>query len=195
MSTDPFHSIQPDPAAGLNPVQPVTIQPRRRGGGTMFLNVLLGLALVVAVGGVAFAVGRATAPASSGSGALAADGQNGRGFFVGPGASGAPDRAGRFGGPGGAGFSIEGTVQAIDATSMTITTASGQTVTIALDGNTSYQKASAATAADVTTGSKVSVQLNGRGGGQGRPGASAAPGASGAPVAGLGTAGSVTVVP
>lgn len=203
MSTDPFQPIPREPAAGLNPVQPVTIQPRRRGGSGMLVNALLGVALIVAIGGVAFAAGRATAPAASAAGRTGtANGQGGGGFFA-PGASGAPGRGGGFGGGGfgGGGFggavTVQGTVEAIDGSSITIKTAAGTTVTLGLNGDTSYHKQAAASAADVAAGSTVIVQLEGRGfgNGQGRPGASAAPGASGAPAAGFGTAGSVTVVP
>jgi hypothetical protein len=161
----------------------------------MFVNVLLGLALVVAVGGVAFAAGRATAPASAAAAGRTGFGQGGAGGqgFGGPGASGAPGRG--FGGGAGA-VSIQGTVEAIDGSSMTIKLPSGQTVTIGLNGSTTYHSQTAATASDVTSGSSVIVQLQGRGGaGGGQPGASGAPAPSGAPAAGLGTAGSVTVVP
>ena len=184
------------PPTSINPVQPVRVTPRRSGGAMLF-NVLLGLALVVAVGGVAFAAGRATAPVAAATTArngFGGQGGNG-GTFAGPGASGAP---GRGFGPGGVtaagGFSIQGTVEAMDATSLTIKLASGQTVTIGLDGTTTYHKQAPASAADVTTGSTVLVQLDGRGFG-GRPQASGAPEASGAPAAGLGAARTVTIVP
>ena len=198
MSTDPFHQTPPQPAAGLNPVQPVTVRPRRGGGSAMVINVLLGTALVVAVGGVAFAVGRATAPvttaAAGRTGANAGQGDQGGGFFR-PNASGAPGRGGLGGGGFGGAVSVQGKVEAIDGSSITIKTPSGTTVTLGLNGDTSYHKQAAATAADVTTGSTVIVQLEGRGFGNGRPSASGAPEASGAPAAGFGTAGSVTVVP
>jgi hypothetical protein len=163
----------------------------------MLVNVLLGLALVVAVGGVAFAAGRATAPASAAAAGRTGFGQGGAGGqgFGGPAASGAPGRG--FGGGGGAGaISIQGTVEAIDGSSMTIKLPSGQTVTIGLNGSTTYHSQTAATASDVTNGSSVIVQIQGRGGaGGGQPSASGAPAPSGAPATGLGTAGSVTVVP
>jgi hypothetical protein len=207
---DPFGPVGGPPAAAPSappitpgttiPVQPLAVAPRRGAGG-MLVNVLLGVALVVAVGGVAFAVGRATAPVASATTArngFGGQGGNG-GTFAGPGASGAPGRGfgpgGGFGGVGG--FSIQGTVEAIDATSLTIKLASGQTVTIGLNGTTTYHKQAPATASDVTTGSTVLVQLDGRGFGAGaRPQASGAPEASGAPTAaGLGAARTVTVVP
>jgi hypothetical protein len=165
----------------------------------MLINLLLGTALVVAIGGVAFAVGRATAPvttaAAGRTGANTGQGDQGGGFFR-PNASGAPGRGGFGGGAGfGGAVSVKGTVEAIDGSSITIKTPSGTTVTLGLNGDTSYHKQAAATAADVTTGSTVIVQLEGRGFGNGRPSASGAPEASGAPATGFGTAGSVTVVP
>jgi hypothetical protein len=216
MSSDPFHSAPPDPAsspfaptreplsgqapglppaAELRPVEPVAVR-RRAGGGGMLLNLLLGIALVVAVGGVAFAVGRATAPAATTTGRT---GLGGVGAF-GPNASGAPGRGGQgFGGAGAFGgtFSIQGTVEAMNANSITIKTANGASITLGLNSDTSYHKQAAATATDVAAGSTVIVQVDGRGafGGGPRPNASGAPGASGAPTTGLGTAGSVTVVP
>ncbi len=216
MSSDPFQSSEPfppsprDPAASPfapsgapNPesgpvqtvaVQPLAVRPRRAGAG-MLVNVLLGVAVLVAVGGVAFAVGRATAPV-----AAAATGRNGfggQGNFggqggAGPNASGAPGRGQGFGGFGG-GLSVQGTVEAIDGSSLTVKLANGTSVTFALNGDTSYHKRAAATAADVTSGSTVIVQLQG---GRGfNPGGQGGPAASGAPAAGFGTAGSVTVVP
>ena len=216
MSSDSFQPVQPDPSgrpvapAGspfaqppvptpgsfappvpeLEPVR--TTAPRsRRGGGGMLLNALLGLALVVAVGGVAFAWGRATAPAAAAANRTATNGQGGQ--FFGPRASGAPDR----GGFGGGALSVQGTVEAIDGTSIRIKTAGGATVTLGLNGATTYNKQAPATSADVTTGSTVIVQVEGRGrgNGQGGPAASGAPSASGAPATGFGSAGSVTVVP
>jgi hypothetical protein len=164
----------------------------------MLLNALLGLALVVAVGGVAFAAGRATAPASAAAGRTGFNGQAGQGGGgLAPGASGAPGRGGFGGGGFAGGLSVQGTVEAIDGTSITIKTAGGATVTLGLNGATTYNKQAPATSADVTTGSTVIVQVEGRGrgNGQGGPAASGAPSASGAPATGFGSAGSVTVVP
>ena len=185
-------------AIGAPAVEPgsVAVRSRRGGGGGMLINVLLGTALVVAIGGVAFAVGRATAPVTTAAAGRTGTGADQGGGFFRPNASGAPGRGGFGGGGGLAGaVSVQGTVEAIDGSSITIKTASGTTVTLGLNGDTSYHKQAAATAADVTTGSTVIVQLEGRGLGNGRPSASGAPGASGAPAAGFGTAGSVTIVP
>jgi len=201
---EPFQPVPADQPAspfapappGVQPIEPVRIQPRRTGS-SMLVNLLLGAALVVAVGGVAFAVGRATAPAPA-SRTFAGGGGNGGGGggFFGPNASGAPGRGQGFGGIASAGsISIQGTVEAIDGSSITIKTPSGASVTLALSSDTTYHKQAAATSSDVTTGSTVIVQLSGRGGFGFRPNASGAPDASGRPTVGAGAAGSVTVVP
>ena len=178
--------------------------PRRSGAATL-VNVLLGVALVVAVGGVAFAAGRATAPATTAANGRTGFGNGQFGGF-GPNASGAPDRGG-FGGfaAGGGGVSLQGTVTAVGGDSLTLQLASGQTLTIPLDAQTTYHSRTAATASDVTNGTTVIVQLtggrgqgfgNGQGNGQGNPGASNAPVASGGgPGRGLGSASSITIVP
>jgi hypothetical protein len=171
------------------PVQPVEVR-RKGGGGGRLVNVLLAVALVVAVGGVTFAAGRATAPATTAA-ARTGFGGNGQGA---PNASGAP--GGGFGGGGAGGVSIQGTVTALSADSVTLQLPSGQSITVAIGAQTTYHQRQAATAADVTTGSTVIVQLpGGRGGfGQGGTGGQATgPNASGAP--GQGTASTITVVP
>jgi hypothetical protein len=194
--SDPFDRPLDRPVAAV-PVQAPVV--RSRGGGGMLLNVLLGIALVVAVGGVAFAVGRATAPASTAS---ARTGFGGGGFQGGPNASGAP--GGGFGGGAGfgaAGVSIQGMVTAVSATSITIQTTGGQTVTIPIDAQTTYAQRTPSTASAVTSGSTVVVQVqgggrgafgngNGNGNGQGT-----GPNASGAPGRALGPASTITVIP
>lgn len=85
------------------------------------------------------------------------------------------DRVLESGFGGGGGLSIDGTVTAIDADSITIKTADGQERIIELDASTAYHQATDAAASDVAVGDDVSVKVSG-GGGQG-----AAPGASGAP--------------
>jgi hypothetical protein len=176
------------------PLVPVTM--RRRSTSALLVNLLLGVALVVAVGGVAFAAGRATAPAATAP--TNRNGLGGNGQFFGPNASGAP---GRDGFAGGGGISLSGTVTAVSADSITLQLASGQSITIPTTDQTTYHSQTAATAADVTSGSSVIVQLNGggrfvNGGGQGGGnGGGQNPAASGAPVRGVGSASSITVVP
>ena len=189
----------PPTPLGAAPVAPTPVAPvamRRRSTSALLVNLLLGVALVVAVGGVAFAAGRATAPTTA---ATNRNGFGGNGQFFGPDASGAPGRDG-FAGPGGA-ISLSGTVTAVSADSITLQLASGQTITIPTTAQTTYHSQTAASASDVTSGSSVIVQLNGggrfvTGGGQGGGnGGAQNPAASGAPVRGVGSASSITVVP
>ncbi len=134
---------------------------------------LLLLASVIAVAGIAFAVGRLTAPASA-----SAANANGRfnGAFAR--ASGAPGGTGRgFGLTGG----IEGTVQSIDGSTMTVKLTNGNTVTVDLGTGTTYQSTTSASQGQVTTGSTVLVTVDGSaqtgtGGTQPAAGASGAPG-------------------
>jgi hypothetical protein len=197
----PFAAPAPSPA-------PVVAPPaRRRSGSSLLVNVLLGFALVVAVGGVAFAAGRATAPASTGTGRFGANGANGNGGFAGgfgPNASGAPNRG--FGGAAGAAISIQGKVTAVAADSITIQLPSGQSVTIPTSDQTTYHNQTSASASDVTSGTDVIVQVagggrfvtggNGQGNnGQGNGNGNGGPVASGAPTRGFGSASSVTIVP
>jgi hypothetical protein len=196
-ASEPFASPPPTPSPA--PVEPPPI--RSRGGGSMLVNVLLGVAVVVAIGGVAFAVGRATAPPVAPT--RTGFGGNGGGGF-GPGASGAPGGfgGGGFGGGGlgNGGLTIEGTVTSVGADSITVQLGNGQSLTIPTDAQTTYHQREAATAAAVTSGSTVIVQLQaGRGafgGGQGNQGGQGGgPTGSGAPGRTIGPATSVTVAP
>ncbi len=178
----------PEPAMAPPPAAPPS--PTRRSGSGRWLNVVLGVAVVVAIGGVAFAVGRGTAPASAatgnGRGGLVL---NGGGFPTGsftPGGNGGQVFRGGFGGA----PTINGTVESVDGDKITIKTADGQTITLTTDSDTTYHTQAPASAADVTPGSTVKVQLDLDGNA-----VAGGPRASGAPGAALGTAGSVTVVP
>jgi hypothetical protein len=224
VTTPPFDPVTPGPGPSSAPTEPVpAFQPpsqptfqapepepgpetvaggaaptRASGGSSKILNLALGVAIVVAIGGVAFAVGRATAPATSGAAAVI--GQNGtgirgNGFPNGgfdPNSSARPGGfAGRtgFGGLGG-GLVIEGTVDAVAPDSVTIKTADGSTITVGLDSSTTYHSATAATAGDVTAGKTVKLQVTGgfRPGGNG-----GGPGTNGAVT--FGTAGDITIIP
>jgi hypothetical protein len=171
-----------------SPVAPRAGKPR----GGRLLNVALAGAFVLAIAGVAFAVGRFTAPAAVSAGSFPNGGQGGQ-FFQGRngqgGQNGGLDGRGAFfsgGGP-----TIEGTVESVTDTTLTLKTASGQTIQIALDGSTTYHAQTDASASDVKTGGKVLVRLALRGAG-------AAPGSSPGTAAGGPTspsASDVTVVP
>jgi hypothetical protein len=180
-SLDPSRHETWTPTA--TPVEPVRITPKPgRSRGARLLNVALGGALALAVAGVAFAAGRVTAPAASGF--VGANGLPG-GQFGNRGNGG-----GQQGGPGaftgGGGLTIEGTVESVTATTLTIKTAAGDTVQIALSPTTTYHAQSDATSSDVASGGKVLVRVGGRIGG---PAASPGTGATGP------TANDVTVVP
>ena len=160
----------------------------RRSRSARLLNVALAGAVALAIAGVAFAAGRLTAPPSVTAGNFG----NGGGQFL-PGGNGQNGQNGRPNGAGGlfnGGLTLEGTVESVTDTTLTLKTASGQTIQIALDGSTTYHAQTDATASDVTTGGKVLVRLNGRGG---LGGANGGPTPSGAPTSP--TAGDVTVVP
>jgi hypothetical protein len=163
----------------------------QRSRSARLLNVALAGALVLAVAGVAFAVGRFTAPSTVSAGNLT----NGGGFFR-NGQDGQGGQNGQGGGRGaflaGGGLTIEGTVESIDATTLTLKTASGQTIQIALDGSTTYHAQSDASASDVTAGGKVLVRLDARGGFGGGPQST---GGSGGGTATSPAASDVTVVP
>jgi hypothetical protein len=193
---EPFQPVAPEPSAV--PTSPVTPAPvtvssapgpaRKKSSGGRWLNLVLVLAAAVAIGGVAFAIGRGTAAVSATTG-------NGRvfsGAFPGgsfdPGASGAPGIVrGGFGGGLGGGLTVQGTVESVAGDTLTIKTANGQTITVTTGASTTYHTQADASASDVQTGKTVQVQLDG--GRTARPNASAAPGGA------VGTAGSVTVIP
>ena len=122
---------------------------RSRGSGR-FLTIVLGVAVAVAIGGVAFAVGRTTAPVSAATGTTRGNGgvEFPRGSFV-PGANGGPGFVrGGFGSP-----TISGTVESVDGDTITIKTASGQTVKVTTGASTTYHTQTPADATDVTPGS------------------------------------------
>jgi hypothetical protein len=164
---------------------------------------VLGIAVLVAVAGISFAVGRSSAsggtsaasstgtnPAANGAGPLTGRGPNasfdlnGNG---GPGTDPDGDRGFGNGRPFGiGGLGIEGTVQSVDATSVTIKTADGATITVGVDGSTTYHQQTDAQASDVQAGKTVIITLaDGF-----RPGRGTANG-----TVTLGNAGSITVVP
>lgn len=185
------------PAAAAPPpvyvAEPAIVPPApvaRRSRGARLLNVALAGAVALAIAGVAFAAGRLTAPPSVTAGNF----PNGGGFFRGGnGEGGGQNGQNGTGGRGaflqGGGVTIEGTVESVSATTLTLKTASGQAIQVALNGSTTYHAQTDATASDVTAGGKVLVRLQ-LGGGN----ANGGPGASGNPGTGP-TAGDVTVVP
>lgn len=133
---------------------PVVTVPRRKRSGRL-LDLALGGAAVLAIAGVAFAVGRTTAPATTVSAAFQ------QGTFVRPNGSFAPGAGGPGGFALGGKLAVDGTVTAVTADSLTVKTANGQEVTVALNGSTAYHQATSATASDVALGSPVTVRVDG----------------------------------
>lgn len=136
--------------------------PPRKARAASWVNIALGVAVVVAIGGVSFAAGRLTAPAGP-----TRDGfpGNGQGQF--PGGSFNPN--GGFGGGGGGlgggrggfgGGSLEGTVESVSPTTLTLKLASGQTIQVALDSTTTYHSQASASSDAVVSGGTVIVQVN-----------------------------------
>lgn len=162
----------------------------RRARSTTILLVVSGL---VALGGVSFAIGRATSTGQTGT-AVSNVGANGSSDFggigAGPNASGAP---GDFGGrdfAGAAGTTtLSGTVVSVSADAITLELANGQTVTVATGSSTTYHDQTSATSSDITTGSTVIVQTTTGASAASSAGASASPGG----LAGTRTAIDVTV--
>jgi hypothetical protein len=157
--TTPIEPIEP--ATPGVPVAPVVVATRKPSSGR-WLNLLLGVAAVLAVGGVAFAIGRSTAPAASFPTGAFPDGA----VIARP--NGSFDPGGAGGGPAGPGFlgagggqTMEGTVSAIDADSITVTLGSGEEMTFDLDDGTTYHDATETDAAAVTVGDQVAVQASG----------------------------------
>ena len=158
--TTPFPSPTPAvaPVAPTAPVAPVlAVTPRAKSGGV--LNLLLIGAAILAIGGVAFAVGRSSAPASAfpGVGSLT------EGPIARPGGSFAPGAGGPRGFASNGGLAIDGKVTSVDADSITLTLGSGEEMTFALDGDTTYHAATDAAATDVAVGDDVSVKVDGGG--------------------------------
>lgn len=145
----------PQPAAAA--IAPIS-QPRRAPSARL-MNALLGGALVLAVAGIGFAAGRFTAPSLAGFRSEALGNGPGGGIQLNPGdgkgGQGGPISIGGSGGP-----SIEGTVESVTDTTLTVKTKDGQTIQIALDDSTTYHAQTDASSDDVATGGKVLVRLN-----------------------------------
>ena len=183
--TQPFTPAapEPDPMPATQPVASTGVKPgSNRPQSAMWINVALGVALLIAIGGVGFAAGRMTAPATAsdggnGGGRFGNGGQfPGGGYFPGGGQFGGGYFGGRGGGGGlggvfgNGGVSLNGTVESISGDTLTLKLANGQTVQVSLSGTTTYHSETSANAGDVKTGSSVIVRVTidrGQGGGTG----------------------------
>lgn len=196
----PFQPAPPELAPVIVRPQPV----KRSAGSSRALNLALGVAVLIAAAGVAFGVGRATAPVSAstvgrfgaGLGPNASFDANGDGGFRGNGYF-PGGRAGLGFGGFGAGLTIQGTVESVAADSMTIKTANGTTITVGLGSSTTYHQQAAGSASDVQSGKTVILQVTGgfRANGTGGASGNAGNGSAGSGSVTLGTASDVTVVP
>jgi len=164
------------PPAGPVPTVPAAAIVRPRRSSNRLLDAALVAAAALAIGGVAFGIGRATAPAVAGGftdGAVAFPGGNvvrpNGSFDPGVGPRGSLGLAG--------GLTIDGNVTSIDGDKITVKLADGQEMTFTLDSSTAYHQASAASASDVAVGDDVSVKVKGgtRFQADGRPSASPQP--------------------
>ena len=190
----PVEPIEPGQPAGTQPpvpsvpfsqtiatTPPPVIAPAKKQDRTF--RILLAVAALVAVGGVTFAIGRVTAPAAAAT-------TRGNGFAAGgfgAGAAAGASGAGALGvgrGGFGGGVLITGTVDSISGSTMTLKEANGSTMTVNLAGTTTYHSQAAATAADVTTGKQVQVEVQVAGGFGGADNPAASPGAAASPAAG-----------
>jgi len=128
---------------------------------------LLFIAAFVAVGGIGFALGHLTAPATTAAAVPSgAFGGFGGGRAIPSLAPGQTFDTSQFGGgAGGRGLGavsggVSGTVQSISGTSITVQLANGTTETIDLSGATTYHSAAAASSTDIKVGTSVTVQID-----------------------------------
>jgi hypothetical protein len=177
--TEPNNSwAQPEGGAPA-PVEngPAPVRPAKKSGSGRLTNALFLVAALVAVGGLAFASGRLTAPAAAAGLGIRGGGFPGGSFDPGqgfPGGSFDPGQGFPGGAPGGdRSIAISGTVTSLDGTTLVIAAEDGTATTIDVSGAEFHAQATA-TAADVTAGATVSVTVDGFGGGF-RPGSSPDP--------------------
>src|ERR1035437_5437919 len=144
---------EPESAPPSRPGKPapgLKARPAKRDTSTMILLLIAGM---VAIGGVAFAAGRVTAPAAAAAAAVPS-GRFGNGFARASLAPGETFNPGSFGGGlgrGGAGAlsgGVTGTVQSINGSTLTLLLSTGTTVTIDLSGSTTYHNETAGSSSD-----------------------------------------------
>ncbi len=130
------------------------------------VTVLLLVSAMVAIGGVAFAVGRASSTGQTGTGQTTNGLGNQNGLpALGPNGSGdlnfAPGARNGFGGRIDDGAAtVTGTVVSVTSTSITVQLPDGQTVTLATGSSTTYHTQTAASSGDVTAGAAVTIKTS-----------------------------------
>ncbi|HET9666626.1 MAG TPA: DUF5666 domain-containing protein [Desertimonas sp.] len=147
-------TMEPAPLGSANPVAIPTRRSNR------LLDIALAMAAVLAIGAVAFAAGRITAPASAVP-PFARGGLAPGGAIVAPDGSFDPNGPMPGGVASNGGLAIDGTVTAVDADSITLKLVGGQEMTFKLDDATTYHEAADASASDVAVGDDVSVKVTG----------------------------------
>jgi hypothetical protein len=147
-----------DPVGG-EPATELTRPVGKTKRGSSVLNVALGVAVLLAVAGIAFAAGRMLTPATAAfpNGGPVGGFQGRPGASPGPGGGGFQPGGGLLGG---GGVTIEGTVEARSGDTLTIRTADGQTVEITLPADTTYHAQAPATSDEVQSGVDVRVRVD-----------------------------------
>jgi hypothetical protein len=117
------------------------------------------IAALIAVGGVGFALGHATAGSTNTSTVNALP--SGR-FALPSLAPGQTFNPGQFGDAGrvGVNANLSGTVQSLNGQTLTLQEANGNTVTVDLTGQTTYHSETAASMSQIGVGSSVTIQIN-----------------------------------
>jgi hypothetical protein len=190
------------PVAARLPVTP-SKKPAGSSSNSRRANILLGVAGVVAVAGIAFAGGRMTAPVAAagtgGPGFGAGGGANGEFPGFGGGANGTGGAGGGFAGGGLGGASVlSGTIVSVASDSLTLKIGGangnpGIEIKIPLAPSTAVHTQTAASSSALAAGQKVLVQLGAPAAGS-AAGATPAPAASGAPRQVQAPASDVTIV-
>lgn len=134
----------------------VAVGPRR----SRAVPALLSIAAAVALFGIAFTVGRMTAPAAAPTtGAAVLPGGVGTGPGGLPGGPTGESAPGFLDRDGGLGPSVQGTVTSITGDQLSIKLSNGQTVTVATGSSTTYHAQTSAARSDLAPGTTVSVRV------------------------------------
>lgn len=156
-------AFQPASGAPRTFTQPLfSVPPARTRRRITLTSMLLAAAAVIAVAGVSFAVGRVTAPA-----ATTPTGFGGRTFANGNGVAGGGPGAGGggfFGGGAAGDIQLNGTVTAVNGSTITLQLSNGRTIDVQTSSSTTYHTQVAGSASDVTSGKTVTIQVQGGGG-------------------------------
>ena len=153
LSADPFHDNLADELAARQPVRLTSRTTLALGGVLLIIGGFVGGVLVQKNFGSA---------STSAVAAGAAAGANGRGGFGGAGGAGgagqaATGQAGAGAGTG-SGNATTGTVKLVDGTTVYVTTANGQVITVKTSSSTTVRVAQSGALKDLTAGATVTVQ-------------------------------------